>query len=106
MAATASLVLCLTGLARLLGPGLSGVLTPFPVATAVLAGFAQLKGGHLASARLLAGSLMGMFGFTSFCAVLSFGLPRWGLAPGFLAAGAAVLAVQSLVMLGTAPFKD
>jgi hypothetical protein len=98
MAATALLVLSLTGTAKALGPSWSGVLTPFPVATSVLAGFAHLKGGPAAASKFLGGSLAGMFGFSSFCAVLSCTLVPWGLAGGFLAASLTVLLVQMVVM--------
>lgn len=99
MAATALLVVFLTGMAGVLGPHWSGLLTPFPVATAVLAGFAQLRGGPSAAAQLLSGSLMGMFGFSSFCAVLSYGLVPWGRGFGFGAAVLTVLVVQGMVMI-------
>jgi hypothetical protein len=98
MAATALLVLSLTGLAHALGPSWSGVLTPFPVATAVLAGFAQWRQGPDSAARFLSGSLMGMFGFSSFCLVLGWTLVPWGMARAFGSAIAAVLLVQVVVL--------
>jgi hypothetical protein len=45
MLATAVLVVSLTGVAHLLGPSLSGLFTPFPVATSVLVVFAHRQGG-------------------------------------------------------------
>jgi hypothetical protein len=52
---TAVLVLTLTGLAGGLGPALSGVLTPFPIATTVMVGFVLAQDGPAALRNLLHG---------------------------------------------------
>jgi hypothetical protein len=54
VALTIALVLAITGAAGTLGPALSGVLTPFPIATAVVA-FSLAQDGPAASRSLLRG---------------------------------------------------
>jgi hypothetical protein len=52
---TAILVLVLTGAADGLGPAVSGVLTPFPIATSVMVGFVLAQGGPDHARRLMHG---------------------------------------------------
>jgi hypothetical protein len=52
---TAVLVLTLTGLAGGLGPAVSGVLTPFPIATSVMVAFVLAQDGPAALRNLLHG---------------------------------------------------
>jgi len=92
MLAAASLVLVLTSLANRLGPALSGLLTPFPVATAIIAGFTHAQRGPEAVAWFFRGLLPGLIGFGLFCFVLAAGLPSLGLA---LSVGLAI-ATQSV----------
>lgn len=60
MGATLVLVCSLTLAARFLGPRWSGLLTPFPVATTVLAVFAHRSGGSDAVSRFLQGFVPGL----------------------------------------------
>jgi hypothetical protein len=83
MSATAGLVLGLTWSARVLGPGLSGLLTPFPVASTVLVVFGHHAGGPSAATRVLRGLLLGLQSFSVFCFVLSLALVPLGI-PGAL----------------------
>src|SRR5208283_2216446 len=83
MVSTAFLAVCVTGVARRLGPAYSGALAPFPVATAVLAAFAHARQGGVGAARLLKGSLRGMAGFRVFCGVLSLTLVPLGIFRSF-----------------------
>jgi hypothetical protein len=101
MAAAASLVLSLTGLAQALGPAWSGLLTPFPVASSVMVAAAHLSDGPQGLPKLLRGFLQGMFGFVAFLVVLAFTLQPWGIGWGFGAALTASLAVQGLLVLRT-----
>lgn len=64
--ATVVLVVALTSAASALGPTVSGLLTPFPVATSVVMAFTIAQGGADAAARTLRGYLTGLPGFTSF----------------------------------------
>ena len=52
---TIALVLLVAGLAGTLGPALSGVLTPFPIATSVVASFSLAQDGPDATLSLLRG---------------------------------------------------
>jgi hypothetical protein len=82
MAVAATLVLALTSAADWLGPQLSGVLTPFPVATAIVAGFTHAQLGADATAWFFRGFIPGLCGFALFCCVLAALLPSqsWPLA--------------------------
>jgi hypothetical protein len=98
-------VLMLTGFAPALGPRLTGLLAPFPLYAAVLAVFAHHLSGPDAAARVLHGLLLGLFSFAAFFLVLAATIDRIGIAPAFVAATVAALAVQagSLRLLGTSP---
>ena len=65
--ATGGLVLALTGAAARLGPGLTGVLAPFPTGTSVVAAFALAQGGSAAAVATARGVLRGLWGFAVFC---------------------------------------
>jgi hypothetical protein len=60
---TAILVVVLTGAAGGLGPAVSGVLTPFPVATSVIVGFVLALNGPDHARRLLHGFIRALPGF-------------------------------------------
>ena len=95
IAATASMVLAITWLADRLGPSLSGLLSPFPIATTVLAAFAHAQLGHAGSARLLRGLVLGLYSFVLFAVSLGFLLPRMRLAAAFGIAIAATLTLHA-----------
>jgi hypothetical protein len=98
MAAALALVLAVTGLAERLGPRLSGALTPFPVATAILLSFTHAQQGAPAALAFLRGFLPGMWSFALFCFVIALTLEPLGRAPAFAAALAAQLATQAVVL--------
>jgi hypothetical protein len=60
---TAILVVALTGAAQGLGPAVSGVLTPFPIATSVMVGFVLAQQGPGAAANLMHGFVRALPGF-------------------------------------------
>lgn len=95
--ATAAIVVSLTALADVLGPRLSGLLTPFPVATSVLVAFFHREQGGAGAVRILRGLLIALFGFAGFCTVLALTVVPWGLPSAF----AAALATASVVQLVT-----
>ncbi len=95
MGATAAIVLTLTALAEALGPALSGLLTPFPVATTVLVVFTHRSQGAAGALKILRGLLGALYGFIGFLTVLAAGLERWGAAPTFVGA----LALAGLIHL-------
>jgi hypothetical protein len=79
-AATAALVLVVTGVAAALGPELSGVLAPFPIALSVVCAFAAAQSGRNGVIGLLRGIVPGLDGFALFCFVVAVTverLPGW-----------------------------
>jgi hypothetical protein len=98
MVVATGLVVVLTGVAPLLGPRLAGLLAPFPLYGAVLAGFAHRLQGAGSAVSVLRGLLLGLFAFAVFFLVLS-GLLPYGIAVAFAFAIAAALAVQSASLL-------
>jgi hypothetical protein len=98
MAAAATLVLTLTGLAHLLGPRWSGLLVPFPVAGTVLVVAAHHAAGGAGALRVLRGLLIGLYGFALFCTSVAALLPPHGIAIAFAVGVAAALAGQALAL--------
>jgi hypothetical protein len=98
MLSAGTLVFLLTSVAARLGPALSGVLTPFPVATAILASFTHAQQGSAAVARFLRGYMLGLCSFAIFCCVLALMLPSHGLAVSIAAALGVQLAAQALLL--------
>jgi hypothetical protein len=94
MVVATAFVVVLTGLAPALGPRLAGLLAPFPLYGAVLAGFAHRFQGAGSAVGVLRGLLLGLFAFAAFFLVLS-GLLPYGIGLAFGLAIAAALAVQS-----------
>jgi hypothetical protein len=102
MLAAAALVLFLTSVAARLGPGWSGVLTPFPVATAIIAGFSHAQGGSETAIRFLHGYIPGLCSFALFCVVLAATLPSLGLVAAFAFALAVQLVAQGILFWSAA----
>lgn len=70
MVVATGVVLSLTGLAHLLGPAWTGVLSPFPVFTSVLGAFTHRQAGPAAARILLRGLMLGLFSFATFFLVV------------------------------------
>jgi hypothetical protein len=98
LAVTAVLVLALTAAAGSLSPHLAGLLAPFPIITAVLAGFTQAHSGAGAAVELLAGLAGALVCFTIFFAVLAALIGPLGAAAGFVLATVAALAAWGLLV--------
>ncbi len=98
MLAGAGLMLILTGLARLLGPRLSGLLTVFPVATTILAVFAHRNDGAAFAIHLIRGLASGLYSLAAFFIVLALALEPLGVGPAFLGASLAAVAMQSAAL--------
>jgi len=94
MLAATGLVMVLTGAAAVLGPELSGLLSPFPVFATVLAAFTHRQAGSGAAQRLLRGVLTGSFAFAAFFLVVNTALPHLGLTLTYLLACAGALTVH------------
>lgn len=79
-------VIGITGLAALLGPTWSGILTPFPIITSILAVFTQYLQGSSAAIVTLRGIVMGLLGFTTFLFLQAFLLPEFSVEQSFFLA--------------------
>src|SRR5207248_757850 len=90
MGVAAAFVLLLTGVSSLLGPQLSGLLTPFPVFASILGAFSHHFQGKAAACRLLRGVVIGSFTFAVFFLVIAGTIERWGI---MLAFSVAILAL-------------
>jgi len=98
MVVTTGFVLLLTGVASLLGPRLTGLVTPFPLYGAMLTGFTHALEGPARAAGVLRGLLLGLYCFIGFFFVLTALLERTGIAPAFAAAGAVALVIQGAAL--------
>ncbi len=90
-------VLVLTSIAPLLGPQLSGLITPFPIYATVLAAFAQRQQGPTAARNLLRGMTWSLFGVAGFFVVVGSLLPQGAIVPAYVLATAVVLSVNGAV---------
>jgi hypothetical protein len=97
--AALGMVFALTAASEALGPNLSGLLTPFPIITSVLAVFTHAHGGIAQVEVLLRNFLLGFYGFAAFCIALVVTLPAMTLMTAFGLATAAALAVQATIFL-------
>lgn len=88
---TAVLVVALTGIAGSVSSHVGGLLAPFPIITAVLAGFTHARAGAAAANELLVGLTRGLVSFVLFFVVLALALPGLGVAGAFAVASAAAL---------------
>ncbi len=95
MVAGAVLTLAVTMFASRMGPAASGLFSVFPVVALVFAVFSHLTWGVAGTIRLLSSMVPGFYAFATFCLLVALGVPRMGLAPGFLAALACALLVQA-----------
>ena len=94
MAAATAVVVTLTAAAHSLGPRLSGLLTPFPVAATILGGFTHHFEGAAAAVRLFRGLLAGLFAFATFFLLVALTIESWGLAASFGVAALAMLVLH------------
>ncbi|HKF23936.1 MAG TPA: hypothetical protein VKE93_20350 [Candidatus Angelobacter sp.] len=94
MATASVMVVTLTGVARMLGPTRSGLLTAFPAYTTILAVFTN-RHGAASAIRAMKGVTAGLYTAATFFLVLSFCLQRLGNAWSFVWASAAALTVHT-----------
>ena len=92
--ATAGLVVAVTTAAATLGPSMTGVLAPFPIATSVVAAFVLAQQGSDATVHTLRGVPRGLLGFAVFCLLVAVLVERLGTAGAFTVAVVATLTVQ------------
>ncbi len=101
MVAAATLVFVLTSMAERLGPALTGLFTPFPVATAIIAAFTHTQRGVDPVIAFFRGFLPALVSFGLFCLVLAVGLEPLGLAVALPLALAVQLSTQSVTLWRT-----
>ncbi|GAB3782489.1 hypothetical protein GCM10028818_38460 [Spirosoma horti] len=83
MAVATVFVLAITALASVLGPNWSGILTPFPIMTTILAIFTHTLQGSSATITTLRGLVIGLLGFTTFLFLQVFLLNDFSIALSF-----------------------
>ncbi|HSN06187.1 MAG TPA: hypothetical protein VLV82_02505 [Candidatus Angelobacter sp.] len=94
---TGFLVATLTGLARVLGPHLAGLLATTPVIVSVLGPATQRASGPAAASALLRGTSMSIAGSTMFSAVVAATIVPFGAAVSFVLALLALVATDLLL---------
>lgn len=90
-------VILITFLAKILGPTWSGILTPFPIITAILATFTHYTQGAYGTSIILRGILTGIIGFASFLYLQAIMLPDYPIAVSF-AVGFLINVLLNLLM--------
>jgi hypothetical protein len=93
MATASIMVVTLTGVARILGPTRSGILSAFPAYTTILAVFSH-RHGAASAVQTLKGVTVGLYTAAVFLLVLSLSLGHLSGAVSFALASAAGLIVQ------------
>ena len=94
-ACTTVAVLTVTAVATTLGPHLSGLVTSFPIITAVLTVFTHAHRGRDEAIRLLRGFTTGFFSYAAFCFVIAVAIRPVGTPGSFALATAVALCVQA-----------
>jgi hypothetical protein len=89
-------VLTLTAASAVLGPRLSGLLSPFPIYAGVMIAFTHLRGGAGEARRAARGVVAGLFAFAAFFIVVAATVTRASPSAAFTAAALAALAVQGV----------
>ncbi|MCI2418893.1 hypothetical protein MOQ72_15730 [Saccharopolyspora sp. K220] len=95
--ATGILVLAVTTASGALGPNWTGLLAPFPTAMSVVATFVHAQHGPAATARTLAGAVMSLLSFATFCLSVAILVRPIGGA-SFVLGAAVTVAVQLLAV--------
>jgi len=91
------LVFLITAIAQLLGPKLTGLLTPIPLYATVLAVFTHRFEAAENAVRLLRGVVAGSVTATIFLLIISLTIITWGVGFAFLLAIAASLATHAVI---------
>lgn len=88
------LLLLITGFALTLGPGLSGLVTAYPLLSSLVAVFAHRSDGPRAAIAVYRGLVIGLFALMGFTCTLALVLTRVPLADAYTLAIALTLAIQ------------
>jgi len=103
MVLATGIIITLTGVVPLLGPHLVGLLSAFPAFVMILGTFALRQQGATASAAIMHGVLLGLFGFVAFYLIVGLTIMHWGIGLAFLAATVGTLAVQGATLVLARP---
>jgi hypothetical protein len=98
MATASVMVVTLTGVARMLGPMRSGILTAFPAYTTILAVFSH-RHGAAEAVKALQGVAVGLYTAATFFLIFSLTLVRLGGVYSFTLASAGALLVHAASLL-------
>jgi hypothetical protein len=98
MVVATGFVLFLTGTASLLGPRLSGLLSPLPIFSTVFAVFAHNLQGAIAARQILHGVVVSSFACAVFFLVVTAFMEKWSLIATFSAATIGALLTQGSVL--------
>jgi hypothetical protein len=98
MILAALFVLVLTTAANVLGPQLSGLISPFPVFSSIIAPFTHIRQGAAGVGQLLRGIVLGTFGLLAFYLVIYAMLPRLQIGWTYLMASAVAIAVNIIAL--------
>jgi hypothetical protein len=96
IAVALTMVLAVTGVAERLGPQLSGLISPFPVFTIVMAVFSHRESGGGVAVPYSRGLLSSLVGFAMFFVVVALLLANRGIAVTFVSATVASLVASAL----------
>ena len=96
MVAATGMVLAITAAAATLGATWTGLLSPFPVFSSVLAAFAHLQSGPHAATRLQRGLVAGVFSFAAFFIVVSLLVEQKGAVATYAIASGVAIAVNAV----------
>ena len=98
-------VVALTAAAGVLGPRVTGLLTPFPLYASVLAAFAHVQEGPVAAIGVMRGLISGLYGFAAF--FLALGVLVTSSAPlAFLVATSVIVVVQAFALRLLGSFSE
>ena len=98
MVISAGLLVLITTLAGWLGPKWSGLLSPFPIFTFVMATFAHNQGGPAAAWRMVRGVVAGVFAYLAFFLVIALLIERTSLWVVYPLAAVVALGVNALLL--------
>ncbi len=98
MVVATALVVSITAIAPLLGPGWSGIVATFPVYLSVMAAFTHRHAGPEAADDVLRGILAGLYGTVAFYVVVAVGLGIAGVAVTFAGAVAIALGFEAIAL--------
>jgi hypothetical protein len=99
MLVATAFVFLLTSLAQMLGPHLSGLLSPFPIFVSVLVIFTHIFEGIDSAQQLLYGVILGLFSFATFFISIALFIQSSGIPFALVVAIVSALATQGIILM-------